>query len=118
MKKKIATIFIFISLFLCFMMTASAVDTPYVIAKLIPSLSVAYSESTAGTHKWFSGTNSASSKHKVYFESQKSTGDKWVMDKRILVDKGESLGDTLTNFTGSTALWRLKLNPYGVSTKR
>lgn len=117
MKKRIATIFVCISLFMCFMITAFAVDTPNVVARLTPSLSVAYSESTAGTHKWFSGTNSASSKHKVYFEAQRSTGDKWVTDTKRLVGKGEPLEDTLTSFTGSTVLWRLELNPYGAAFK-
>lgn len=117
MKKKLASIIVCMSLLMCFVITAFAVDTPNVVARLTTSLSVAHSANTAGTHKWFSGTNSSSSKHKVYFEAQRSTGDKWVTDTKLLIDKGAPLEDTLTGFTGSTVLWRLELNPYGAATK-
>ncbi len=117
MKKKITTMLLCLSLLFCFVTTAFAIDTPNVVARLTDKLSVAYSESTAGTHKLFGGTNSSTSKYDVYFEAQRSSGNSWVTDTRYMVAKGGSIDNKLTSFTGSTVLWRLELNPYGVGTK-
>lgn len=117
MKKYLISLILCLSLFSCFAMTAFAIDSPNVVARLSTSMSVAQSVTTAGTHKFYGGKNSANSKHKVYFEAQKSSGDKFVKDSSKLVGKGENIDNVLTNFTGSTVLWRLELNPYRVGTK-
>lgn len=101
----------------CFAMTAYAIEEPYVIARLNSDMSVAYSETTAGTHKLFGGNNNSSSKHAVYFEAQRSSGEKFVKDTQKKVDAGRSIDNVLTTFTGSTQLWRLELNPYGIATR-
>lgn len=81
---------LYLSLLICFVTTAFAIDTPNVVARLTDKLSVAYSESTAGTHKLFGGTNSSSSKYDVYFEAQRSSGNSWVTDTIYMVAKGGS----------------------------
>lgn len=101
----------------CFAMTAYAIETPNVISRLGSNMSVAYSDTTAGTHKLFGGNNSSSSKRAVYFEAQRSSGEKFVKDTQRKVDIGKPIDNVLTTFTGSTQLWRLELNPYGIATK-
>lgn len=117
MKKKFAVIITCILLFSCFVTTAFAIDTPNVVARLTTSMSVVRSDTTAGTHKLFGGSNSSSSKYDVYFEAQRSSGTSYVTDTKYLVDQGGSIDNILTSFTDSTVLWRLELNPYGVATK-
>lgn len=120
MKKIFSIIIMCISLLFCSDIMAFAINapTPNVVAKLTTNLTVAYSENTAGTHKLFGGNNESTSKHDVYFTAQRSSGDKWVTDTEYLVSAGNSIDNKLTFFTGSTVLWRLELNPYGVLTKK
>lgn len=117
MKKKFLIVIMCISLLLCSGIMAFAIDTPNVVAKLTTDLTVAHSGTTAGTHKLFGGTNSSTSKHDVYFTAQKSSGNQWVIDTEYLVSAGSSIDNKLTQFTSSTVLWRLELNPYGILTK-
>lgn len=106
-----------LALLSCFVLAASAIEEPNVIARLSDNMSIAHSSTVAGTHKLFGGNNSKSSKHRVYFEAQRSSGDKYIKDTQVLVSEGASIDNILTSFTGSTVLWRLELNPYGISTK-
>ncbi len=117
MKKRLLSIVMGLALLSCFIIASSAIEEPNVVARLNDNMSVAYSSTTAGTHKLFEGSNSSSSDHRVYFEAQRSAGDKFVKDAQVLVSKGTSIDNILTSFTGSTQLWRLELNPYGVATK-
>lgn len=117
MKKCFLSIVMCFSVASCFAMTAYAINSPHVIARLGTNMAVAYSETTAGTHKIYGGTNAASSKYAVYFEAQRSAGDKFVKDSSRLVSQGGSIDNVITGFTGNTQLWRLELNPYGIATK-
>lgn len=117
MKKHLTRLVMCLAIFACFAMVACAIDTPNVSARLGPSMTVAQSPTTAGTHKFYGGNNDKSSAHAVYFESQRSAGNNFVADSCLLVSEGTNIDNVLTSFTGSSVLWRLELNPYGVGTK-
>ncbi len=117
-KSILISIFMIASIMSCFTMTAYAVQYPCVDVDLTPSMSVAYTDTVVGTHKYFEGDNYASSAHRVYFEAQKSDGNSFKTNRKILVDIDSSIYDMRTNGDYPRAtLWRLELNPYGVGTK-
>lgn len=117
-KSILISVFMIASIMSCFTMTAYAVFDPHVEVSLTPSMKVAHSPTIVGTHKYFEGDNYASSAHRVYFEAQKSDGNSFKTNRKILVDIDSSLYDMRTNGDYPRAtLWRLELNPYGVGTK-
>lgn len=73
-----------------------------------------FTENVHGTHKYFSGSNSSSSKHRVYYTVRYKGDDGWQLDYQILVPNGEKVPETRTThrFAYETD-WHIKLNPEG-----
>ncbi|HZK21897.1 MAG TPA: hypothetical protein VFC76_06440 [Oscillospiraceae bacterium] len=117
MKNLFSKFLIIITMCACFAMTAFAIDTPNVVARLSTTMTSAQSVTTAGTHKFYGGNNQGSSKHSVDFIAQRSAGNKFVTDSKTEVTPGKEIDNVLTGFTGSTVLWRLELNPVGLGKK-
>lgn len=117
MKKKIAfALVLVIALLSVVVIPSFAIEYPNKSVSINKNQSVAHSGSVSGTYKLFAGNNDYSSERNLYFQAQFSTGSGWTNDNLVLISPGSSFDNQRTT-TGTTSLWRLELNPYGVLTK-
>lgn len=93
---------------------ASSVQARVANAHLQTTDYYVFTEDVHGTHKYFSGSNSSSSKYHVYFTVRYREGDLWKEDFQVLLPNGEKVPETRTThrFAYETD-WHVKLNPKG-----
>lgn len=116
MKKFLIGCFLLLTM-LSFHTIAFATDGPSVNVSINTNQTKAESTTTVGKYKYYAGLLDPSSKRKLYFNAKRSSGNSFVTDNYKLLDIGDCFDNKKTNVMQTSVIWKLELNPYGVSTK-